>query len=148
MMDQRSSLDKIVAPMVYGDGFPAADDVDAHELTHAVTEFTANLFYYMQSGALNESYSDIFGEAVNLGNGSGTDTPVVRWQMGEDVPGFGAIRDMMDPTLFGDTGKMSDSGQFVRDDPGSDQGGVHSISGVPITPMPRWSTAGHTTEKL
>ena len=61
--------------MVYGAGFPVADDVDAHELTHAVTEFTANLFYYMQSGALNESYSDIFGETVDQINSAGTDTP-------------------------------------------------------------------------
>lgn len=116
--------------MVYGAGFPAADDVDAHELTHAVTEHSANLFYYMQSGALNESYSDIFGETVDLVNGAGTDTPGVRWQMGEDVPGFGAIRNMMDPTLFGDPGKTSDS-EFVCGDPGSDSGGVHSNSGVP-----------------
>ncbi|MCP4200802.1 MAG: M4 family metallopeptidase, partial [bacterium] len=54
--------------MVYGAGFSLADDVDAHELTHAVTERTANLFYYMQSGALNESFSDIFGEAMDFGN--------------------------------------------------------------------------------
>src|SRR5262249_52704555 len=61
--------------MVYGNGFSAALDVDAHELTHAVTQHSANLFYYMQSGALNESYSDIFGETVDLLNGSGTNTP-------------------------------------------------------------------------
>ena len=72
--------------MVFGDGFPAADDVVAHELTHAVTETSANLFYYMQSGALNESFSDIFGETVDLANGGGTDTPGVRWLMGEDIP--------------------------------------------------------------
>ena len=63
----------------------------------------------MQSGALNESYSDIFGEAVDLCNGAGTDTAGVRWLLGEDVPGFGAIRDMEDPTVFGDPGKMSDA---------------------------------------
>ena len=38
--------------MVYGDGYPAADDVAAHEITHAVIEHTADFFYYMQSGAL------------------------------------------------------------------------------------------------
>lgn len=117
--------------MVYGAGFPAADDVDAHELTHAVTERTANLFYYMQSGALNESYSDIFGETVDLLNGAGTDTAGVRWQMGEDVPGIGAIRDMSDPTLFGDPGKMSDAQFVCGDDYRQDRGGVHSNSGVP-----------------
>ena len=117
--------------MVYGAGFPAADDVDAHELTHAVTERTANLFYYMQSGALNESFSDIFGETVDLLNGAGTDTAGVRWLMGEDVPGFGAIRNMEDPTDFGDPGKMSDAGFVCADDYRGDGGGVHSNSGVP-----------------
>ncbi len=117
--------------MVYGAGFPAADDVDAHELTHAVTERTANLFYYMQSGALNESFSDIFGETVDQTNSSGTDTSVVKWQMGEDVPVFGAIRNMMDPTLFGDPGKVSDTEFVCGDDYRKDRGGVHSNSGVP-----------------
>jgi bacillolysin len=116
--------------MVYGEGFPAADDVVVHEITHAFTEHSANLFYYMQSGALNESYSDIFGETVDLTNGSGNDSAAVRWECGEDVPGFGAVRDMMDPTLFGDPGKVSDS-EFVCATPGSDGGGVHSNSGVP-----------------
>jgi len=117
--------------MVYGNGFPVADDVDAHELTHAVTERTSNLFNYMQSGALNESLSDIFGETIDLTNGAGTDTPGVRWLMGEDVPVLGAVRDMMDPTSFGDPGKMSD-GQFVCETyaPDGDAGGVHHNSGV------------------
>ncbi len=116
--------------MVYGEGFSAADDVVAHELTHAVTERTANLFYYMQSGALNESYSDIFGETVDLLNGdAGT-----RWDLGEDIPGIGAIRDMDDPTVFNDPGKVSDP-EFICNgggfDPAADRGGVHQNSGVP-----------------
>src|SRR5215218_5100538 len=72
--------------MVYGAGFSTADDVDAHELTHAVTEHSANLFYYMQSGALNESFSDIFGETVDLTNGHGNDASSERWKLGEDLP--------------------------------------------------------------
>ena len=71
--------------MVYGHGFASADDVVGHELTHAVTQFSANLFYYMQSGALNESFSDIFGETVDLLNGPGNDSPGVRWLIGEDL---------------------------------------------------------------
>src|SRR5262245_40185405 len=119
--------------MVYGNGFSAADDVVGHELTHAVTEHSANLFYYMQSGALNESFSDIFGETVDLLNGAGTDTAAVRWLIGEDVPGFGAFRNMMDPTAapFNDPGKMSDTAQFLCAAPGNDAGGVHTNSGVP-----------------
>lgn len=112
--------------MVYGEGFSAADDVDAHELTHAVTEFSANLFYYAQSGGLNESFSDIFGETVDLVNGdAGT-----RWLLGEDLPGIGAIRDMMNPPAFGDPGKVTDP-QFRCDTNDGDGGGVHSNSGVP-----------------
>ncbi|MDQ3826703.1 MAG: hypothetical protein M3325_13610, partial [Actinomycetota bacterium] len=45
--------------MVYGDGFAAADDVVGHELTHGVTEKESHLFYYYQSGAINESLSDV-----------------------------------------------------------------------------------------
>src|SRR5688572_16941400 len=84
----------------------------------------------MQSGALNESFSDIFGETVDLLNGAGNDSAGVRWDMGEDVPGLGAIRNMMNPNVFNDPGKMSDS-QFACADPGGDAGRVHSNSGVP-----------------
>lgn len=115
--------------MVYGEDFASADDVVAHELTHAVTEFTANLFYYMQSGALNESFSDIFGETVDLLNGTGNDTAAARWQLSEDLP-IGSIRNMMNPNLKGDPGRIGDT-RFTCDDPGGDGGGVHSNSGVP-----------------
>jgi len=120
--------------MVYGDGFAAADDVVAHELTHAITERTANLFYYVQSGALNESFSDIFGETVDLTDGVGNDNANVRWKIGEDLS-IGAIRDMMSPGLFGNPGKMSDSSLFVCSTTAatdfSDSGGVHTNSSIP-----------------
>ncbi len=51
------------------------DDVTSHEWSHAYTEFTSNLIYAWQSGAMNESYSDIYGELVDLINGRGLDTP-------------------------------------------------------------------------
>jgi len=122
---------------VFGEGLSQADDIVAHEWTHAVTEHTANLFYYMQSGALNESYSDIFGEIVDLTNGTGDDSAGVRWQAGEDIGGSASVqfpvpvRDMMDPTLYGDPGKMSDSEFDCRDHWFFDRGGVHTNSGVP-----------------
>ncbi len=120
--------------MVYGDGFSQADDVVGHELTHGVTEHESNLYYYYQSGAINESFSDVWGEFVDLTNSSGTDTAGTRWQMGEDIPGFGAIRDMQDPTVFGDPDKMT-SGFYYTVTCGSlgsqcDNGGVHFNSGV------------------
>lgn len=117
--------------MVYGEGFSAADDVDAHELTHAVTEHSAGLFYYMQSGALNESFSDIFGETVDLTNGKGTDTAAVRWLLGEDLPAsIGVIRNMKNPGQHDQPGKVKDP-KFVCDTINFDQGGVHFNSGVP-----------------
>lgn len=111
--------------MVYGEGFASADDVVAHELTHAVTERTAGLYYYMQSGALNESFSDIFGETVDLWNDG--DPPADRWLMGEELP-IGAIRDMWDPNVYGQPAKMSDPIFWCS--PG-DYGGVHFNSGLP-----------------
>lgn len=111
--------------MVFGDGFPI-DDVTAHEMTHAVTENEANLIYQNQSGALNESFSDIFGEIIDLTNGAGNDTPPVAWLMGEDLPGIGAIRSLADPTLYGDPDKVS-----TYDCTTADNGGVHTNSGIP-----------------
>ena len=52
-----------------------SDDVVAHEWGHAYTQFTHDLIYQWQPGALNESYSDIWGETVDLINGLGTDAP-------------------------------------------------------------------------
>ncbi len=119
------------AQMVYCGGFASADDVVAHELTHGVTQYEANLFSYVQSGALNESYSDIFGETVDVvQNVTAGDTPGVRWLIGEDLPVVGALRNMMDPTAFGDPGKMSDTPYFWCDT-NQDGGGVHTNSGVP-----------------
>jgi bacillolysin len=115
--------------MVYGDayGFPLADDVVAHELTHGVTQYESNLFYYYQSGAINESFSDLWGEYYDQTNSLGTDTAGVKWQIGEDISGLGTIRDMSNPPAFGDPDKMSSANYFKDED---DNGGVHHNSGV------------------
>ncbi len=113
--------------MTYGAGFSAADDVVAHELTHGVTEFESNLFYYYQSGAINESFSDVWGEFVDQVNGSGNDTPGVKWLLGEDVPGGGAIRNMANPPAFGDPDRMQSANYYTG---AADNGGVHTNSGV------------------
>jgi bacillolysin len=115
--------------MVYGDGFAAADDVVGHELTHGVTENESHLFYYYQSGAINESFSDVWGEFIDLSNTSGTDTADTRWKLGEDVPIFGAIRDMEDPPFFGDPDRMLSS-NYTANFSEDDSGGVHTNSGV------------------
>ena len=114
--------------MVYGDGWPV-DDWVGHEFTHGVTDFESNLFYYYQSGAINESFSDAWGEFVDLSNTTGTDTAATRWQLGEDVPFIGAIRDMEDPPAFGDPDRML-SPNYTADINEQDSGGVHTNSGV------------------
>jgi Zn-dependent metalloprotease len=118
--------------MVYGTGFTSADDVVAHELTHGVTQRTAGLMYWFQSGAINESMSDVFGELVDLANGTGTDTPEARWLLGEDLgPRAGGVaRDMAAPPVFGQPDRTgSDLYEFAPDY--DDNGGVHTNSGVP-----------------
>ncbi len=81
-------------------------DVCAHEFTHAITENTANLFYYAEPGALNESFSDIFGVCVEFyGQPDGRHAYPLAipghadWLIGEDCWLDGtALRDMRDPS--------------------------------------------------
>ena len=80
--------------MVYGDGYASAQDVVGHELTHAVTEYSAGLVYEWQSGALNEAFSDIMGETVEWFKKGSTD-----WLMGSALPG-GAIRSLKEPNEY------------------------------------------------
>lgn len=114
--------------MVYGEGYASSDDVVGHELTHGVTEHESGLYYYMQSGAINEALSDIWGEFIDLSytNGLDDDTAGVRWLMGEDIPG-GAIRSMSDPTAFGDPDRIGSPNYYCGI---NDRGGVHWNSGV------------------
>ncbi len=112
--------------MVYGAGYASADDVVAHELTHGVTEHTSNVFYYMQSGAISESLSDIWGEFVDLTNGHGDDSAQVRWLIGEDLPD-GIVRDMRNPHAYGDPERTTDSRYYCG---AEDGGGVHRNSSV------------------
>ncbi len=127
-----------------------ADDTVGHEWGHAFTESTHNLIYQWQPGALNESYSDIYGEVVDFLNGAGTDSPIplrsadgcstftlpessddsLRWLAGEDSSGFGgAIRDMWNPNCYEDPGKVTDTVQYYCGT--GDHGGVHTNSGIP-----------------
>jgi hypothetical protein len=112
--------------MYFGEGYASADDVIAHELTHGVTQYESNLEYVAQSGAINESFSDIWGEFVDLVNGSGNDTPAVRWLMGEDLP-IGAIRSMSNPPDFGNPDSTCSPYWWTSSD---DNYGVHTNSGV------------------
>ncbi len=113
--------------VVFGDGdgnvfspLGSGKDVVAHELTHALTQYTADLVYSYQSGALNESYSDVFGAMVDRDD----------WLMGEDVytphtPGD-ALRSLSNPAQYGQPDHMN---SYVNTS--SDNGGVHTNSGIP-----------------
>lgn len=68
----------------------ATRDILGHEFAHGIVHHTVDLEYRNQSGALNESFADIFGYFVDADD----------WLMGEDKPG-GAIRDLSDPPAFG-----------------------------------------------
>jgi subtilisin len=126
--------------MVYGDGdgkvfvhFTGSLEVIAHELTHGVTGFSAQLPYQGQPGALNESMSDVFGSLVKQW-ALGQTEDQADWLIGAGVIGPGlkgrALRDMANPgTAFeGDEqpGHMKD---YVDTD--DDHGGVHINSGIP-----------------
>jgi Zn-dependent metalloprotease len=115
-----------VAEQVYfGPGY-ATDDVVAHEYTHGVTQHESGLIYMNQSGAINEAFSDIWGEFVDLTNGRGNDAPGVRWLTGEDIPG-GAIRSLANPPAYRLPDRMGSSYWYTGS---SDNGGVHRNMGV------------------
>ncbi len=117
--------------MIYGDGKttfkPLAGglDVAGHEMTHGVINNTADLIYQFQSGALNESFADVFGVMVDTRN----------LTQGEDVmlPGQGTcLRDMNDPAnptgYAHQPAHMNDFHNLTVD---QDNGGVHVNSGIP-----------------
>ncbi len=132
--------------MVFGDGdgtlftrFTASIDVIGHELTHGVTEVEAGLVYQGQSGALNESISDVFGSLVKQ-YGLKQKADEADWLIGaqlftEPGPDRQAIRSMKAPgTAYNDSvlgkdpqpAKMADYVVTV-----ADNGGVHINSGIP-----------------
>lgn len=114
--------------LVFGEGYALADDLVVHELSHAVTEHSSGLHYIYQSGALNESYSDVFGESVDMTNGRGTDSKAVRWEIGEDIPGLTTRRNMAYPNRYNHPDKVSSPYYYCGT---GDNGGVHFNSGVP-----------------
>ncbi|MGB4849870.1 MAG: M4 family metallopeptidase [Saprospiraceae bacterium] len=125
------------AAMFYGNGDVAftalakALDVGGHEMSHGVIGSTANLEYLGQSGALNESYADVFGAMIDRDD----------WKMGEDVVKLnffpsGALRDLSDPHNGGlgpnDNGwQPAHMNEFQNLSEDQDNGGVHINSGIP-----------------
>jgi Zn-dependent metalloprotease len=111
--------------MFYGQGFASADDVVGHEMTHGVISHHADLFYWGQSGAINESLADVMGEIVDHRHRSRGDSPR-SWTIGEDLPG-GAIRSLKEPGRFHQPDSMTGR-RYARGE--LDNGGVHTNSGV------------------
>jgi Zn-dependent metalloprotease len=155
--------------MVYGDGdedlpesqrlfnrFTIALDIIGHELTHGVTQFEASLVYRDQPGALNESFSDVFGSLVKqrVRNQTASEAD---WIIGEglftpNVNGVG-IRSMKAPGTAYDDPVLGRDPQPAHmsdyKDIDYDNGGVHINSGIPNHAF--YATAmeigGHAWEK-
>jgi len=131
--------------MVFGDGdgevfgrFTASLSVIGHELAHGVTQYSANLVYRGQSGALNESVSDVFGALVEqrvLGQSAETASWIIGAGLFTDrVQGRG-LRSMSAPgTAYDDDVLGTDPQPASMDDyveTQGDNGGVHVNSGIP-----------------
>jgi Zn-dependent metalloprotease len=131
--------------MTFGDGdgtifksFTKSLDVVAHELSHGVTQFTADLEYYGESGALNEHFSDVFGSAITQ-FAQKQDAESADWLIGNEIMG---------PELYGETLRsmrapgMAYNHELMGKDPQpdhmrnyyaglDDNQGVHINSGIP-----------------
>lgn len=131
--------------MFYGDGdgtifvsFTKDPDVIGHELTHGVTQYTAGLIYYSQSGALNEHFSDVFGSVIQQAI-DGKNAGNADWLIGDGIMG---------PTLFGEALRSMKAPGTAYDNPlmgtdpqpdhmsnyyagPADNQGVHINSGIP-----------------
>lgn len=119
--------------LVFGQGYAGALDVVGHELTHGVNQYTAGFYYAFQSGALDESFADIFGQLIQF-KATGMVPNSTNWTAGENLPG-GAIRNMANPGQYGQPDKMTASNYWGWWDPNEDgypedNGGVHYNSGV------------------
>jgi Zn-dependent metalloprotease len=135
------------AQMAYGDGSGKIFQIDAlaksqsvisHEITHAVTQFTAGLEYSKQPGALNEHFSDVFGALATQYVKKQT-AAEAEWLVGEGtlVPALGkALRSLADPgatdVASPQPAHMDEYKDLPDDgDPENDNGGVHVNSGIP-----------------
>jgi Zn-dependent metalloprotease len=131
--------------MVYGDGdgvlfqnFTKCLDVIGHELTHGITQYEAGLQYQGQSGALNESFSDVFGVLINQWK-LGHTALQADWLIGAGLLAKGvkgvALRSMKAPgTAYDDPHLGKDPQPAHMKDlykGTSDNGGVHINSGIP-----------------
>ncbi|MBM3770936.1 MAG: peptidase M4 family protein [Acidimicrobiia bacterium] len=126
--------------MVFGEGLPAsltlagrnwnymagALDIFAHELAHGVTDFSSQLIYENESGALNEAFSDIIAAGAEFYHQAAGNGPLrAEYLMGEDVVTPGGIRSLANPGDYGDPDHYSR--RYVGP---QDNGGVHINSTI------------------
>ncbi|GAB3921427.1 M4 family metallopeptidase [Larkinella terrae] len=131
--------------MTFGDGdgqvftnLANALDVTAHELTHGVVQYTANLTYKGQSGALNEHYADVFGSVIKQHAKKQT-AATADWLIGDEIMGptlqGQALRSMKAPgtaynnALMGQDPQPDHMSKLYKG--AADNGGVHINSGIP-----------------
>ncbi|HEX6447732.1 MAG TPA: M4 family metallopeptidase [Streptosporangiales bacterium] len=149
--------------MVYGDGdqeifrtFTGPLDVTGHELTHGVTQYCGGLDYTGQSGALNESLSDVFGSLVKQYH-LGQTADQADWLIGQGMFASGvhgvALRSMKEPGTAYDDPRLGRDPQPADMDgyvtTSRDNGGVHINSGIPNRAFYLAAAAigGHAWEK-
>lgn len=122
--------------MVYGQrhngssflSMSVALDVVGHEMFHGVTDMTSRLEYALQSGALNESYSDIFG--VIIANQPNPDMLTWNWKIGAGLQANGSpFREMSNPPAYGQPDNMTNF-KVLPNTRNGDNGGVHTNSGI------------------
>ncbi|MBL0309480.1 MAG: M4 family metallopeptidase [Bacteroidetes bacterium] len=112
--------------MTFGDGDATYKpltslDITGHEISHGLTQYTAGLEYQNESGALNESFSDIFGTAVEWF----ADSAKANWTIGEDIGT--SFRSMSNPKAYSDPNTYTGTYWYTGT---GDNGGVHTNSGV------------------
>lgn len=151
--------------MDYGDGdgvvfrpFVAVIDIPGHEMSHGVTQYTSNLNYQDQSGALNESFSDCMGSCVKQYKlqqmadkadwliGEGLFFPAVNGRALRDMRNPGTAFD--DPQLGGKDPQPANMANYIHTS--EDDGGVHLNSGIPNKAFADACVAvgGHSWEKV
>ena len=123
--------------MQYGDGdgidfnsFTSSIDVIGHELTHGVTQYTSDLAYHAQSGALNESFSDVMGIQIKQHHLNQT-VAQADWLIGKGLFKNGdSLRSMKKPgTAYAQDPQPADMDGYVTTS--KDNGGVHLNSSIP-----------------
>lgn len=115
----------------FGDGYGTPYvglGITAHELTHGVTGLTADLIYQGESGAMNESFSDIFGTCVEFYVGKDKKEDI--WMLGSELYTHGSMRNMGNPKAQGQPDTYGGINWVSPTNVSYDNGGVHINSGI------------------